>query len=847
MIWYHMHCVSSLPALRDRQGAALIPIIIAIVIISAIGAVLLSLSSVGTFNSLLGNSADRAYYLAESGFRYAAMTYRHGGAGELDAINNQPFTVGANQEFTLHLRTQRLEVTGGGGSNTLNTEVAFGWVPEIPTGNTSGYLKIGSANEREFNHVDIPDPEGTQVNFDKAAGNWNVSAGEPVRFAARSDGSAVVEGGDLQLQPGTAEDFFPKHNGRFTADGNVYQYKTRDSTNNMLRSITRVDGPWTPPSLNNNEAIVLNDFVEVNSTGSYGQGYFGAKRDLTYHVPFSEATPGGQFHDTFNNKDNWIEENNGDSAEGAHEIQGQNGNALAVTEISRIGGTELDSSLIEFDRAAAGLNLEEQWSSSGNYLSYDAQVKIRAENEPVFMDGISFRLHENLNSYGISLLKAEENNSDGIPNSIVPQPPGQTTVVLWERSGNDWSTWTWLAYHVLPLDSHVGPRIFFQDDMESGESKWDSYGGEWGLTTSDSHSPTHSWQNQSSSAGCGTVYSRLDSQDFDLSEASNPELSFWHHYSIGGGSNAELRISTDQGDNWDTLDAYNGNQNRWTKQTIDLSEYAGQPDVRIRFGIEIGGGQAPDWYVDDVKVHERGLDWPTLLISVKEAESISFSQGDTQINAGDTISQEDGFGNVTASGTVYTESVLDSGSWSGNDAAGDILIRNTSGTFQAGDPLLVNGTECATADSINGRQNYIRAYIGDPNEHGTPGTNPLDRQRLGNPRGDVNWPPRNADDTDGTNDYFTLVQWDETDTSVTQIGTGNEQDAVIRTNTFTTETFPDTRPELGLHTWGWGSVDGEPASGEVPDIYFDDFAVRLAGGTASGGFAPAIQESAAGE
>ncbi|MFO7930577.1 MAG: hypothetical protein R6U97_04145 [Desulfosalsimonas sp.] len=152
-------------------------------------------------------------------------------------------------------------------------------------------------------------------------------------------------------------------------------------------------------------------------------------------------------------------------------------------------------------------------------------------------------------------------------------------------------------------------------------------------------------------------------------------------------------------------------------------------------------------------------------------------------------------------------------------------------------------------DSVNGKQNYIRAYIGDQQVHGDPG-HPLDRERLANPRGEVNWPPRDADDTHSGNDHYTLVQWNEYRTgSVTRLGTGNEENAVIRTNTLTTPdaNFPETRPELGLHTWGWGSSGGEPDAGEIPDIYFDDFAVRLDAPFMSGGFAPAIQESAAGQ
>ena len=90
-------------------------------------------------------------------------------------------------------------------------------------------------------------------------------------------------------------------------------------------------------------------------------------------------------------------------------------------------------------------------------------------------------------------------------------------------------------------------------------------------------------------------------------------------------------------------------------------------------------------------------------------------------------------------------------------------------------------------------------------------------------------------DTDATNDYFTLVQWNaDLDPSVERLGTESEQDAIIRSNTLTTPSSgPFTQAEIALHTWGWSSNN----------TYFDDFAVRLPGdSTAVAGFLPAVQE-----
>ena len=114
----------------------------------------------------------------------------------------------------------------------------------------------------------------------------------------------------------------------------------------------------------------------------------------------------------------------------------------------------------------------------------------------------------------------------------------------------------------------------------------------------------------------------------------------------------------------------------------------------------------------------------------------------------------------------------------------------------------------------------------------------MDFEKHGNPRGEVNWPPDDVDDTVARNDYFTLVQWDipamdiDGATGETLFGQGKELDAIIRLNALTSPTsgtFTDS--ELALHTFGFNSTS----------TYFDDFALQTKV-FSSGGFLPAIQE-----
>ena len=126
-------------------------------------------------------------------------------------------------------------------------------------------------------------------------------------------------------------------------------------------------------------------------------------------------------------------------------------------------------------------------------------------------------------------------------------------------------------------------------------------------------------------------------------------------------------------------------------------------------------------------------------------------------------------------------------------------------------------------------------FIGDVSPHGTAGTDPLDNNRKANPRGSVNWPPDDVADTDSTNDYYTLVQWNSSiDSSVDRLGTGNELNTIIRSNALTTPLSGSfTQDEVALHTWGWTSTS----------VFFDDFAIQLAATSGgSEGFMNPIQE-----
>ena len=71
---------------------------------------------------------------------------------------------------------------------------------------------------------------------------------------------------------------------------------------------------------------------------------------------------------------------------------------------------------------------------------------------------------------------------------------------------------------------------------------------------------------------------------------------------------------------------------------------------------------------------------------------LSFSGGSSAINNGNTVT-----GATSLASASGVQVVIDSGSWSGGDAAGMLFFSSVSGTFQSGETLLVSGSAKATS------------------------------------------------------------------------------------------------------------------------------------------------------
>ncbi|MCB9164582.1 MAG: choice-of-anchor J domain-containing protein [Flavobacteriales bacterium] len=106
----------------------------------------------------------------------------------------------------------------------------------------------------------------------------------------------------------------------------------------------------------------------------------------------------------------------------------------------------------------------------------------------------------------------------------------------------------------------------------------------------------------SDAQGSGTTATTLVSPGFSTVGYSSLSLSYYHYYRYNASESANVDISTD-GTNWTTEQTYTSTQGAddgFVQSTVDLSAYAGQPQLFIRFRYDATW----DWWwaIDNVSV-----------------------------------------------------------------------------------------------------------------------------------------------------------------------------------------------------------------------------------------------------
>jgi hypothetical protein len=182
----------------------------------------------------------------------------------------------------------------------------------------------------------------------------------------------------------------------------------------------------------------------------------------------------------------------------------------------------------------------------------------------------------------------------------------------------------------------------FSDNME-GAVNW-AVDPPWALIDNDAHSPIHCRTDSPGDYYDNNIDISLTlATSVNLSAAENPQLKFWHKYQIEPGYDfGYVEISTDGGGSWVTLASYSGFSGitsmsaeeaapqkddtgipcpdkalwerevataeageQWVWDQIDLTGYAGESNVLIRFRLETDKTIVMDgWHIDDVSISD---------------------------------------------------------------------------------------------------------------------------------------------------------------------------------------------------------------------------------------------------
>lgn len=162
--------------------------------------------------------------------------------------------------------------------------------------------------------------------------------------------------------------------------------------------------------------------------------------------------------------------------------------------------------------------------------------------------------------------------------------------------------------------------LLFDDDFESGDGQWT---GGWSLTSSTSSSPTHS-MTDSPSGDYGNNESNPTAMiaGVNLTGVMEPVLSFQARWEIETNWDCvQLQASTNGGSSWTALatqftepgsgqgsqpsgePVFEGTQNSWVENTVDLSAYEEESDLRFRFLLSSDSSVRKDgFYFDDFSI-----------------------------------------------------------------------------------------------------------------------------------------------------------------------------------------------------------------------------------------------------
>lgn len=158
------------------------------------------------------------------------------------------------------------------------------------------------------------------------------------------------------------------------------------------------------------------------------------------------------------------------------------------------------------------------------------------------------------------------------------------------------------------------PSVFWTITATPANPKWEA------TTTSFYSSPNSYTDSKAGNYSNNANVKMTLTNPIDLTQYSNPRLSFQTHFDIEANWDyGQVEVSTNNGVTWAPVEGlftnpgsgsfqpngeplYDGIQNNWVKEDIDLTAYISS-QFKVRFVLITDGGTVTDgWYVDDIKI-----------------------------------------------------------------------------------------------------------------------------------------------------------------------------------------------------------------------------------------------------
>ncbi|MCX5849014.1 MAG: type II secretion system protein [Deltaproteobacteria bacterium] len=860
-------------AIHDEKGSVLIGLIVTMVIMAALGAALLALTSTSSVNQAYGVMAQKAYYLAESGFRYAGSQFLNVTDSNTNGKNDEQNSktndlngrtlIMAEGSIQLHVIPFHYAASAAAALNATTLSVRFpGGTPasfvipstgqiQIKTQTYNATIQKYTTYTNTYSYTNFTTGSGTgtftlSTGLVRAVPAWTSvtviaqASSSPATQTITPNSDLTQTANRLTLSRPATGFFMPQYNGEFMIKGDpnkyVYKYAYRiDGTSTTTLygvSIAQKNANGTEIHTQitvtaSSYSIIPKDYFTVVSTGTVGS----VSRTMTYITPVDIVASAIGSGDLTTSVDPFTAGTNpGDAA--SHWYAPISGSYSVSSSVS--GGAKSDVnnptglaalrmtnsydygnwfskhfSLIAIKWDSTYAYFGGSWYNNSNTLSYDTQVKMKLPQQDNYMAGMVFRL--NLGTSG------NVSDTSTLGAAFLRGNNGDSGPLLWLDNDG-------IEDGVVPLEN-VPMIVLWQKPLGGGSlsaMQWIAY--------------------------------KIIGPTINFNGGQNPFFANGanSYYIRGGASGARAKVisvgTADSGvtGSLDVSSVYstfqtgeqlfqliNQDPNRLTGPTAQVNGTASSTSVPFNNGRDVKTGNIGILLNDIIVGRSSGAIARVTLVTTTGTGTWKNGSARGTLTITET---EGGLFQNNEYLDVYRPSSTSSALFVLYYSLSDILTTSTSNYIKDWSSLVLRITE-STADSnpFNGTDvNDIRIYVGDTALHGAPTGSPLDTLRKANLRwsnppatDDIQWPPDTgwSSALDPTKDYFTLVQgWvmnSALASSFKLTGTTEEPNSTIRTTLFTTNGLTSfTQQEVGLQTAGTDMYN---------NTYFEDFAVIMLG------------------